>query len=113
MHNLQLSPENSWTVEERPRPEDVGRLRKQLEAHNIACAQIDTGADLAIFLRDTHGNIVAGITGWLWGTVLEVVFVWVHQDLRRQGIGERLVRTLEAEAQARGSQEIMLPIIRK
>ena len=105
---VQLAPNSNWAVKESPNEQDVQLLRKQLEAYNIAQAHIDEGVQLAIFLRDTQNNIAAGITGWLWGACLEIDFLWVHEDLRGRGIGERLVRSLEGEAKARGCRQIVL-----
>ena len=104
----QLATDYSWTAEESPSEQDIQLLREQLQAYNVAKGHIDEGVQLAILLRGAQNDIAAGITGWLWGACLEIGFLWVHEDLRGQGIGERLVRSLEGEARARGCRQIML-----
>jgi ribosomal protein S18 acetylase RimI-like enzyme len=71
-------------------------------------ANIDLGLTLGIFLRHDNGDIVAEVYGWLWGVCLELDYLWVHKDLRGQGIGRRLVHTLEQEVSARGCRQITL-----
>jgi GNAT superfamily N-acetyltransferase len=94
--------EHVWLVDRNPSKQDVHVLRSQLVAYNIAQAHIDKGQDLAIFVRDTQDQLVAGIVGRTWGQCLEINYLWVHHDLRGQGYGKRLVQTLEQEAQTQG-----------
>ncbi len=94
--------ETSWRVEESPRDEDVRVLREHLGSYNIRHSTIEEGTDLAIFLRAADGSLVGGIAGWIWGGCLEIDYLWVHEDLRGQGIGQRLVQSLESAALERG-----------
>jgi len=100
--------ESSWRVEEGPRDEEVRLLREHLGSYNIRHSTIEEGIDLAIFLRDIGGALVGGITGWLWGGCLEIDYLWVHEDLRGRGIGQRLVHTLETVALQRGCRQSTL-----
>ena len=100
--------EADWTVHESPADEDVWALRRRLGAYNVQLANIDQGLTLGIFLRHDPGDVVAGVYGWLWGACLELDYLWVHKDLRGQGVGRRLVQTLEQEVATRGCRQITL-----
>ena len=51
---------------------------------------------------------MGGITGYLWGTVLEIDFLWIDDTLRGQGVGKRLVLMLEGAARARNGRTAIL-----
>jgi len=53
---------------------------------------------LAVFGRDAHGAVVAGLCGHTWGGCCEIRQVWVHEKHREQGIGRRLLELAETEA---------------
>jgi GNAT superfamily N-acetyltransferase len=97
-----------WTVQADPDSADRAELRRQLQAHNVASSNIADSQELGIFLRDDAGELVAGASGWMWGACLEIDLVWVHPDLRGQGVGKRLLLTLETAARARGCREVSL-----
>jgi GNAT superfamily N-acetyltransferase len=73
-----------------------------LIAYNTAHAGPSQGRPLVITVRDATG----AITGGLWGhTGFEWLFTQllvVPEDLRRQGIGSKMMRMAEAEALSRG-----------
>lgn len=103
MYNLYgMFAEHIWFVDHTPSKQDIHALRSQLVAYNIAQAHVDQGRDLAVFVRDTQDQLVAGIVGWTWGQCLEIGYLWIHSDLRGQGYGKRLIQTLEQEARAQG-----------
>lgn len=108
MQDDYLNSSYAWTVEENPDQEDLDALRQRLRAYNRVQADIDRSTSLAIFLRDDRGQMVAGIYGWLWGECLEVDLVWVAEDVRGQGIGTRLMHTMEEAAVARGCRQVVL-----
>ena len=57
---------------------------------------------LDIAIRDGQERLVGGLVGdtyWGW---LEIQDLWLEDNLRRQGLGRRLVAMAEAEAVARG-----------
>jgi GNAT superfamily N-acetyltransferase len=95
-------------VEDDPRPEDVALITDQLNRFNFATTGVDNGRWLAIFVRDAAGQIEAGLHGWTWGRTGFVQTLWVREDLRRRGLGAKLLQAAEREAKRRGCVEVQL-----
>jgi ribosomal protein S18 acetylase RimI-like enzyme len=91
-----------------PRPEDVALLNDRLYQFNAAVTGVDDGRWLTIFVRDTAGQIEAGLYGWTWGRTGFIETRWVREDLRSRGLGSRLLAAAEREAERRGCQEVQL-----
>jgi GNAT superfamily N-acetyltransferase len=107
MENDRKILESGWTVRINPSEDDVNALRQQLRMDNIAKVgheQEEIG--LAIMLYDRNENLVAGISGYLWGRCLEIDYLWVKETHRGVGIGSRLVKNLEKSAAGRGCATI-------
>jgi GNAT superfamily N-acetyltransferase len=97
-----------FRVEENPAPAHVQALQERLIAYNMAQTGAYDGRLLAIFLRDEQGEIVAGISGYTWAGFCEIEWLWVHEELRGQGYGSRMLAAAEQEALARGCSLIVL-----
>lgn len=95
-------------VEDDPRPEDLRLLNERLYQFNAAATGMDDGRGLAIFVRDAAGQIEAGLHGWTWGRTGFIQTLWVREDLRRRGLGSRLLAAAESEAGRRGCREVQL-----
>lgn len=95
-------------VDEEPSPADVAALHERLYRYNAAVTGCDDGRWLTIVLRDEAGEIQAGLHGWTWSRTGFVDTLWVREDLRRRGLGARLLATAEAEAARRGCREMHL-----
>ena len=95
-------------VEDDPRPDDVKWLNDRLYRFNADVTGVDNGRWLAIFVRDADGQIEAGLHGWTWGRTGFVQTFWVREDLRRRGLGARLLAAAEREAERRGCVEMQL-----
>jgi GNAT superfamily N-acetyltransferase len=88
--------------------QDVHFLDDRIYEYNVASTGISDGRLLAIFLRDTHNEIIAGLYGWTWGQCCEVKTLWVHEEWRGKGLGTRLMNAAEEEARLRGATQMVL-----
>jgi GNAT superfamily N-acetyltransferase len=57
---------------------------------------------LRLLARSSDGQLVAGLLADLYFEWLYVAILWVREDLRGQGIGRRLMATIEEYAAAHG-----------
>ena len=103
-----MGPRDDLRFEANARPEDVALLDARLYEFNAATSGVDNGRALAIFVRDGDGTIVAGLHGWTWGGTGFVQTLWVHEKLRRSGLGSRLLAEAEAEARRRDCHQMHL-----
>lgn len=81
-----------------PAEADVRFIEEQLVAYNIGATGYNDYRPLAVFARDESGTIRAGLTGFTWGSALKIEYLWVHEELRGQGYGSRLMLAAEQEA---------------
>ena len=95
-------------IEDDPRPEDRNLLNERLYEFNAGTTGIHDGRWLAIFVRGDDGEINAGLSGWTWGGTAHVDPLWIREDLRRHGLGKRLLDAAEAEATRRGCTVLQL-----
>ena len=100
--------EYELTVDDEPRREDMALLDERLYEFNAAVSSVDDGRLLAIFVREADGTIVAGMHGWTWGGTGFVQAIWVHEKLRGNGLGSRLLAAAEVEAKRRGCHQMHL-----
>ena len=91
-----------------PTPEQVQYLEDRIYEFNSGATGITDGAWLAIFVKDEHGRIVAGICGNTWGGCFEIRQFWVEDGRRKQGLGTRLLGAAENEARRRGCRQVLL-----
>ncbi|HEY7022927.1 MAG TPA: GNAT family N-acetyltransferase [Ktedonobacterales bacterium] len=85
-----------------PSEADVRFIEEQLISYNIATTGYTDYRPLAVLVRDTGGAIRAGLTGFTWGGALKIEYLWVHEELRGQGYGSRMLLAAEHEAVRRG-----------
>ncbi|MER8404448.1 GNAT family N-acetyltransferase [Mesorhizobium sp. M0959] len=85
-----------------PLPHELAFLGERLAAFNDSDVGASCRKALAVFVRDEHGAIVAGISGYTaWGW-LYVQWLWVDARLRGQRMAGRMLEAAEQEAIARG-----------
>jgi len=91
-----------FRVEADPDPRDIELLETQIRLESSAATGLGEEVDLAIFVRDAAGTVVAGISGWTWGDCCELQSLWVTPSMRGRGLATRLLAAAEAAAAARG-----------
>lgn len=102
------SPFGQFTILDEPDAQDVQSLEDRIYEFNTEATGIIDGQLMAIFLRDSTDEIIAGLYGWTWGQCCEIRTLWIHKQWRKIGLGTALLATAEAEARARGAKQIVL-----
>lgn len=89
------------TVDEQPDPTEVHHVVRQLVAFNDSRAGTEDHRALAAFARTPDGIVggAVGYTHWHW---LFISHLWVDAAFRSNGLGERLVDSMEDAATRRG-----------
>jgi GNAT superfamily N-acetyltransferase len=95
-------------LEDQPDPADVAALEERLSRFTFDATGHHDLRELAVFVRDAAGTVVAGIYGWTWGGCCELAHLWVDEAERGRGWGGRLLDAAEAEARRRGCAQVVL-----
>lgn len=96
------------TVTDRPDPDVVARLGRELAAFNFEASGVRDGVELYAAVHDDGGELAAAVDGWTWGGTGWVEHLWVHQRHRGAGHGTALLAAFEREARARGCTQLGL-----
>ncbi len=87
---------------------DLNTVFEGLRAHNAARVGDPGYSPLHVLLRDGGGEVRGGLAGDVFLGWLFVRYLWVAEEHRGGGYGERLLREAEDEAQSRGCHAIWL-----
>jgi ribosomal protein S18 acetylase RimI-like enzyme len=85
-----------------------GTLSDLINEFNVEATGFDDGRVLSVALRGPDGSVEAGLTGWTWGGCGYIQFLFVRADVRRVGLGSRLLTAAEVEAMARGCSQMVV-----
>ena len=94
-------------VEHSPDPADLALLEERVAAAAAAAAGLGEEQEFGIFARGGDGQVVAGISGIVWGGFCELQAMWVDEPLRKRGIAQALLAGAEAEARRRGCAQVI------
>ena len=83
-------------------------LSDLINEFNVEATGLDDGRILSVVRRDPGGKLEAGLTGWTWGGCGYIQFLFVRADVRRSGLGSRLLAAAEAEAVSRGCSQMVV-----
>lgn len=83
------------------------RLSGELDAFNFAALGRDDLREFTVKVED-DGDLVAGLSGWTWGTCAGIGMVWVREGDRRDGWGGRLLSAAEEVARGRGCRQVLV-----
>ncbi len=76
--------------------------------YNTQQAGDDRGQNLCFVLQSPGGEIVGGVIGATYWDWLYINLMWVREDLRGRGYGQRLLKRAEDEACQRGARHAYL-----
>jgi len=99
-----------YTLEISANPDQslIELVERKIYEHNRSLVGDNNFQQLAVFARDPRGEIVGGIIGviiWKW---LHISSLWVRSDVRRQGIGTKLLSVVETEAKELGCTDVFV-----
>ena len=90
-------------------------VRAILRAHNLETnpvfmrqAQVSPPKPLVVIGSTPEGTVAGGLIGATRGRWFKLDIMGVRQELRRTGLGSRLLRAAETEAAARGCDRVYL-----
>jgi GNAT superfamily N-acetyltransferase len=83
------------------------RLSNELDAHNFEAVGRDDLRELTVRVDD-DGELVAGASGWTWGTCAGLGMLWVDERVRREGWGGRVLAAAEDVARERGCRQLLV-----
>lgn len=86
----------------------IKQFNNRVSPHHLAARQTGAVRPLAVFLRTEMNEIVGGLTANTYWDWLDIDDFWIHEDLRGQGYGTRLLSMVEAEARIRGCKRAQL-----
>ena len=84
------------------------RLDAELSDFNLTTSGVHVRSEFTVKIEDYAGELVAGLSGWTWGTCAGISLVWVREDRRTQGAGARLLAAAERVARERGCHQIVV-----
>jgi len=94
-------------VEPDASPEDVRAVFDGLMDYNRAYTEFERH-DLRIFVRDGQGKVIGGVLGESIFGWLHIGIFWLSEDLRRNGLGSKLLALAEHEGRKRGDKYVYL-----
>lgn len=95
-------------VTDQPAETDWQWLEGTIDQFNMHLTGYQDYRPLAIFVRDSLGAIIAGLTAYTWGGTLRILVLWVHENWQRHGYGTQLLAAAEQEALARGCEQAVV-----
>ena len=78
--------------------QEIGGL---VRSYNRSKREAAESEPLNIYVEDDSGELMAGLVAETFGNWLEIEYLFVKEELRRQGIGTQLLQQAESEAKKR------------
>ena len=80
----------------------IAKTRSQLALWNASLSSIAEEKEIAREALDGDGQMIGGLGASIWGSVMELEFLWVGEHMRGIGIGSGLLRHAEGIAKECG-----------
>ena len=91
-----------------PDQSDLDRLIDGLKEHSDEFTSTSGFEPIAVFARDTAGELVGGASGYINWAWLNISLLWVSITQRGKGLGVLLLSRIEEEAKHRGCTDAHL-----
>jgi GNAT superfamily N-acetyltransferase len=98
----------SLSVEDRPAAADCEAINDALTEFNRPFLRGPVFGRIGVFVRNETRTVVAGLDASFYAGWMFVSNLWVHAELRRRGVGRRLLQEAERRALARGCHSAWL-----
>jgi GNAT superfamily N-acetyltransferase len=95
---MNLPPGLRFSFEDNPSWEDREFVDEGLGAYNAPFLRDSRYSYFGAFVRDDAAAIRAGLIGHCYAGWLFIALLWVHAELRRTGVGSRLIAAAERHA---------------
>jgi ribosomal protein S18 acetylase RimI-like enzyme len=105
---VDLPPGLSLSTEDHPAAADRNAINDALTEFNRPFLRDPAFGRIGVFVRGKAGAVMAGLDASFYAGWLFVNNLWVHAELRRQGIGRRLLQEAERRAMERGCHSVWL-----
>ena len=87
-----------YTIRDKHDPAEIKLLSDGLTQHAASVGVPADLADLGIFAQNTAQEVMGGLIAQVGWAFCYVKLFWVHESLRRQGIGRKLMDMAEEQA---------------
>ena len=87
---------------------DIDEIHNMLKLYNLSNREKAENIPLGVYYEDKNGNKLAGLTGKTFGNWLCIPYLFVAENLRKQGIGSKIVMSAENEAKKRGCKYVFV-----
>jgi GNAT superfamily N-acetyltransferase len=84
------------------------RLSAELDTYNFAASGVSNLSEFTVKAVDDAGELIAGLSGWTWGTCAGIGMVWVREDSRKAGWGGAMLEAAEDVARRRACRQILV-----
>lgn len=81
-----------------PSKDDVSTIYQGLVGFNREHFPTPSENSFGLFIYDEENHIVGGLTGQQFFTSMHIRYLWLDENMRRQGFGRQLIERVEAEA---------------
>ena len=89
-----------------PTSKDIDCIYQGLGDFNQRFVPEITDESFAIFARDNSGEILGGLTGFIYITSVQIRFLWLSEKIRNQGVGSALLEKIELVCKEREIRNI-------
>lgn len=91
-----------------PDNELIDFLDKKIADYNWANWEVNERSPLAVQIKNSRGEVVAGAAARTFGDWLLLNTLWVSDELRGQNIGSKILKEIESASKIRGCCKCLL-----